>query len=205
MADIFKKHIKNFPPNPINKPHHCRPNINININNEDNDSGSSISPLILELINRINKVENDIGDFNDLPGVNLQLGESEGQAYPGERGRENTLDIHLLKNNVSTLQNDVDLISGELIYKADKNEIPKPEIYYVTEFQEVPSISGIYIKGKETKFWSGSEWFDISLKTSLNVSNESTDEEVPTAKAVYNILDKYATDEEVSQIVRSVV
>ena len=218
MADIFRKYNKqNYPPPPLHHPgHHCKPNINININNDDNDSGSSsLSPIIIDLLNRINKVENKVEDIDQLSGSNIQLGENEGQAYPGEKGKENTLDIRSLKNdvnsinnNIGSIKNDVNSISGELINKANKNEIPDPEIYYVNEFPEIPSISGIYIKGNETKFWNGNDWFTISLKAISNLSDEASDEEVPTAKAVYNALselnnelNKYATDDEVSEIV----
>lgn len=201
MADIFKKsNFKpTFQPPPPGHHHHCRPNINININNDDNGtSDSSVSPIIVELINRINKVENRVDDFEDIDFSNVEIGEESGQAYPGEKGAKNALEIELLKRN--------------LILKADKDEIPNPEIYYVSNFNEKPSISGLYITDKEAKFWNGSEWCNVTINTISSLSGEINDNYVPTAKAVVdalsnlnNEMDKYATDEEVNLTVENKV
>ena len=126
--------------------------------------------------------------------VKVEIGEESGQAYPGEKGAKNALEIELLKSN--------------LILKADKTEIPNPEIYYVDNFNEEPSISGLYITEKEARFWNGSEWCNITINTVSSLSGEVNDNYVPTAKAVVNALsylnnemDKYATDEEVNSTV----
>ena len=199
MADIFKKpNCKPTfqPPPPPGHHHHCRPNTNININNDDNGtSDSSVSPIIVDLINRINKVENRVDDVEeDIDLSKVEIGEESGQAYPGEKGAKNALEIELLKSN--------------LILKADKTEIPNPEIYYVDNFNEEPSISGLYITEKEARFWNGSEWCNITINTVSSLSGEVNDNYVPTAKAVVNALsylnnemDKYATDEEVNSTV----
>ena len=75
-------------------------------------------------------------------------------------------------------------------------------------FNEEPSISGLYITEKEARFWNGSEWCNITINTVSNLSGEVNDNYVPTAKAVVNALsylnnemDKYATDEEVNSTV----
>lgn len=194
MADIFKKpNCKpSFQPPPPPGHHHCGPNINININNDDNGtSDSPVSPIIVDLINRINKVENKVDDLEDNDFSKVEIGEESGQAYPGEKGAKNALEIELLKRN--------------LILKADKTEIPDPEIYYVNNFNEEPPISGLYITDKEAKFWNGSEWCNVTINTISSLSGEINDNYVPTAKAVVdalsnlnNEMDKYATDEEVN-------
>ena len=107
MADIFKKpNCKPFfqPPPPPGH-HHCRPNINININNDDNGtSDSSVSPIIVDLINRINKVENRVDDVEeDIDLSKVEIGEESGQAYPGEKGAKNALEIELLKSNSNSV------------------------------------------------------------------------------------------------------
>lgn len=232
MSDIFNKlKNKHLCGSHNHNLHHCLPNINININNDENDSGaSSISPIIIDLINRLNNVENKVDDFENITisGSNIQLGENEGNAYPGEKGAKNASDIIWLTSNVNDTKSDLIEVSGrvaetennlielseQLLLKADKTDIPQPEIYYVNDFNETPQISGLYIKGNETKFWDGNQWHEISLKTSSNLSNDSSNDEIPTAKAVFDALsgklskeelniemDKYATDDEVVQII----
>jgi hypothetical protein len=249
-----RKYQKQFSTNDPLKHHHCnQPEINININNNGDDD-NDLSPAIIDLINRINKVENTLDDLDlsgGSSGSNINLGENEGQAYPGEKGAKNAYDIRRLTEDVDNLSNELsskvdinnfaelsgklsdkvntselielsgklsDELSDQLSYKADKSEIPDAEIYYVNEFEQTPAISGLYIKGNESKFWDGIQWHDLSIKTSSNLSDQSSEFEVPTAKAVFQALNeklgkneldiemnKYATDEEVQQFVEAEV
>lgn len=192
-------------PNPMMH-HHCnQPEINININNNGEDDG--ISPAILDLINRINDIESDVKDLSNISGSVLELGVEEGQAYPGYKGLQNEVAISLLNKNLED--------------KADKDEIPDAEIYYLNsqEFPEQVGISGIYVSSKGiTKYWSGSKWIDITLEHTNNIDLNSSDKEIPTAKAVFesinnnseeleNNFDKkleyYVKDSEVINIIKT--
>lgn len=154
---------------------HCNPpDINININNNGDDE-NDLSPVLIDLINRINNVEHDVEDLSLLSGSSIELGENENQAYPGIKGKQNEIAISLLNERIED--------------KANKDEVPEPEVYYTNslDYPDNPSISGIYINLEGTmKFWNNLDWIDITLERSNNIGEASSDNEIPTAKAVYN-------------------
>ena len=172
-----KKYKPQFPSHePIIHNHCNHPDINININNNGDDD-NNLSPAIVELINRINRVENDVEDLSSISGTTLELGEEANQAYPGIKGKQNEVSISLLNKRIED--------------KADRDEVPAPEVYYTNsiDYPTVPSISGIYINSEGTmKFWNNLNWIDISLNTVSNITSESTNKEVPTSKAVYDAI-----------------
>ena len=183
---------------------HCNhPDINININNNGDDD--NLSPSIVELINRINRIENDFDDLSSISGIALELGEGADQAYPGIKGKQNEVSISLLNKRIED--------------KVDRDEVPAPEIYYTNsiDYPDVPSISGIYINSEGTmKFWNNLNWIDISLNAVSNITPESTNKEVPTSKAVYdaiieaakqteNKLENYVKESEIQEIISNAI
>jgi hypothetical protein len=199
-----KKYKPQFPSHEPFIHNHCNhPDINININNNGDDD--NLSPAIVELINRINRVENDVEDLSSISGTTLELGEEANQAYPGIKGKQNEVSISLLNKRIED--------------KADRDEVPAPEVYYTNsiDYPTVPSISGIYINSEGTmKFWNNLNWIDISLNTVSNITSESTNKEVPTSKAVYdaiieatkqteNKLENYVKESEIQEIISNAI
>lgn len=200
-----KKYKPQFPVHGPFIHNHCNhPDINININNNGDDD-NNLSPVIIELINRMNRVENDVEDLSSISGMTLELGEGADQAYPGIKGKQNEVSISLLNKRIED--------------KADRDEVPTPEVYYTNsiDYPVVPSISGIYINSEGTmKFWNNLNWIDISLNTVSNITSESTNKEVPTSKAVYdaiveatkqteNKLENYVKESEIQEIVSNAI
>lgn len=195
-----KKYKPQFPGHESFIHNHCNhPDINININNNGDDD--NLSPSIVELINRINRIENDFDDLSSISGIALELGEGADQAYPGIKGKQNEVSISLLNKRIED--------------KVDRDEVPAPEIYYTNsiDYPDVPLISGIYINSEGTvKFWNNLNWIDISLNAVSNITSESTNKEVPTSKAVYdaiieatkqteNKLENYVKESEIHEII----
>lgn len=200
-----KKYKPQFPSHEPFIHNHCNhPGINININNNGDDD-NNLSPAIVELINRINRVENDVEDLSSISGTTLELGEGVDQAYPGIKGKQNEVSISLLNKRIED--------------KADRDEVPAPEVYYTNsiDYPVVPSISGIYINSEGTmKFWNNLNWIDISLNIVPNITSESTNKEVPTSKAVYdaiieatkqteNKLENYVKESEIQEIISNAI
>lgn len=200
-----KKYKPQFPSHKPFIHNHCNhPDINININNNGDDD-NNLSPAIVELINRINRVENDVEDLSSISGTTLELGEGVDQAYPGIKGKQNEVSISLLNKRIED--------------KADRDEVPAPEVYYTNsiDYPIVPSISGIYINSEGAmKFWNNLNWIDISLNTVSNITSESTNKEVPTSKAVYdaiveatkhteNKLENYVKESEIQEIISNAI
>lgn len=195
------KYKPQFPPHGKPFHNHCNhPDINININNNGDDD-NELSPVLVDLINRINIIEHDVEDLSSISGSSLELGENENQAYPGIKGKQNEIAISLLNERIEN--------------KANKDEVPEPEVYYTNslEYPNNPLISGIYINLEGTmKFWNNTSWIDITLERSNNIGESSSDNEIPTAKAVYNAvlevlkkseneLENYVKETEIQELV----
>jgi hypothetical protein len=64
------------------------------------------------------------------------------------------------------------------------------EVFYIESFEDYNTqTSGLYIDHEgETRFWSGTEWEYTSQKITEIISEESTDDEIPTSKAVFDLV-----------------
>ena len=81
------------------------------------------------------------------------------------------------------------IIVNQSLLKSQLSNTGK-EVFYIDDFNETPIVSGLYIDKKgETRFWTGSDWEKISNEVIDEITSSSTNETIPTSKAVYDLVD----------------
>jgi hypothetical protein len=81
------------------------------------------------------------------------------------------------------------IIVNQSLLKSQLSNTGK-EVFYIDDFNETPIVSGLYIDKKgETRFWNGSKWDYVSKEVINEITSNSTDETIPTSKAVYDLVD----------------